>query len=100
MYKQLQTIQLLLMLAYDITGIQHYYIILRFSVFSTFVFHLMHPAYHSSESVSGPSDKHLTALFVLVEPVPPGLPSPAMTFWYFFDYLGLQALLVHVHEHC
>ena len=90
------------MLAYDITGLHglhHYRIILRFSVFSTFFFHLMHPAHHSAASAGGPREL-LTALLVFVEPVPPGLASPAMTFWYF--YLGLQAVLaqVHVYEHC
>ena len=67
------------MLAYDITGLHHYHIILRFSVFSTFFFHLMHPAHHSSASASGPREL-LTVLLVLLEPIPPGLVSPAMTF--------------------
>ena len=73
-----------------------------FSVFLTFFFHLMHPAHHVADSAGGPREPLtvLTVLLVLVEPVPPGLASPAMTFWYF--YLGLQAVLaqVHVYEHC
>ena len=95
------------MLAYDITGLHwlyHYRIILRFFVFSTFFFHLMHPAHHSAASAGGPREL-LTALLVLVEPVPLDVASPAMTVLYFYSSHGLQAvvpeaLLMHMHEYC
>ena len=64
--------------------------------------------YVQPSSVSAPPNvpsELVSALPVLVEPVPLDVASPAMTVLYFYSSHGLQAvvpeaLLMHMHEYC